>query len=166
MDALLSPKPASSSHDILCLRKIYDAVDIHTRTLVPFNINMDHYGTMLVSVLLNKLLEEIKKILSVFSRERFSSIFRSSKNNYSGEYPASVLLPHRNKETQTQISCTYCRMAHQNNRCHIIIDMQASNNFLRGKSKSFNCINTRSNYFDTFSESKIAVSNLMSTRSN
>ena len=60
MDALLSPKPASSSHDILCLRKIYDAVDVHTRTLVPFNINMDHYGTMLVSVLLNKLLKDFK----------------------------------------------------------------------------------------------------------
>ena len=48
MDALLSLKPASPSHDILCLRKTYDAVDIHSRNLVPLDINIDNYGPMLI----------------------------------------------------------------------------------------------------------------------
>ena len=49
---------------ILYLRKIYDAVDIHTRTLLPFDINMNHYGPMLVSLLLNKFLEDFKTEIS------------------------------------------------------------------------------------------------------
>ena len=60
MDAMLSLKAASSCHDILYLRKIYDVVDIHTRNLIPFDINVDYYGPMLVSALLNKLSEDIK----------------------------------------------------------------------------------------------------------
>ena len=57
---VLSLKSAPSSHDILCVQKIYDAVDIHTKNVVPFDTNMDHYGPMLVSVLLNKLPEDFK----------------------------------------------------------------------------------------------------------
>ena len=60
MDALLSLKIASSGHDILHLRNIYDAVHVQARNLVPFDINMDSYSPMLVSVLLNKLLKALK----------------------------------------------------------------------------------------------------------
>lgn len=99
----------------MCLQKIYDDVDIHTKNVVPFDTNMDHYGPVLVSVLLNKLPEDFKieiswhmptgkwkleKPLSVFeqellSRERFSNISQTSQNNYSGKYSASVLLTHQ-----------------------------------------------------------------------
>ena len=118
MSAQLSLKPASSSSDILRLWKIYDAMDINTGNLVPFHINMDHYGPMLVSVLPSKLPENIKieilrhmptgkrkleKRLSVFkqeflSLERFSSISQASQNNYSGEYSASVSRMFRSNE--------------------------------------------------------------------
>ena len=89
MDALLSLKIGSSCHDILHLRNIYDAGHVQARNFVPFDIYMDSYGPMLVSVLLNKLLK--KEILSVFkqelvSREQLSIISQSSQNNYSGEY--------------------------------------------------------------------------------
>ena len=60
MNTFLSLKFTSPSHDILRLRKIYDVVDIHTRKLIPFDINMDHYGPMLLSVVLNKLSEDFK----------------------------------------------------------------------------------------------------------
>ena len=87
MKALLSPRYASFCHGILCQRKIYDDLDMHTRSLVRFDINMDHYGPMLVPILLNKLPEsfeieilrhmpagklKLAHLLSVF--ERFSRI--------------------------------------------------------------------------------------------
>lgn len=60
MDSLLSLKIGSSCHDILHLRNIYDAGHVQARNFVPFDIYMDSYGPMLVSVLLNKLLKTLR----------------------------------------------------------------------------------------------------------
>ena len=49
--ANMSLRSVSFSHGILGLQKIYDASDIQTRSSVLFDLNMDHYGSIMAASL-------------------------------------------------------------------------------------------------------------------
>ena len=57
-------KPIYSSQDIALLRKFYDSIEIPSRNLTLFYISMEHYGPILISVIMSKLPEDFK--LNIF----------------------------------------------------------------------------------------------------
>ena len=162
MDALLALKSISSSRDIQNLRSIYDTIEIHARNLENYDVNSEHYGPILISIIMNKLPDdfrldisrlmppgkwELKKLLDTFKNEltsREKCFYMSNKNNseyeYSENFSASALHVGNNKSFK--ISCCYCKMAHPSNQCHTVTDVSARKSILQQKKKCFNCLRT------------------------
>jgi len=64
METLLNTDIVTSDHNVRGLRRLYDNVESHMRSLKALGVNPDAYGTMLSSVLLNKLPPELRLIVS------------------------------------------------------------------------------------------------------
>ena len=63
MDALLKLQ-ASSSGDIRSIRRLYDTIESHIRSLKTLGVESDSYGSLLVRVIMNKIPEEMRLIVS------------------------------------------------------------------------------------------------------
>ena len=64
MDILLNVEAVTSQHNLKGLRHIYDLIESHVQSLKSLGVSPDSYGTLLLSVLLNKLPLEIQLIAS------------------------------------------------------------------------------------------------------
>ena len=64
MDILINLEAVSSSSNIKGLRRLYDIVESNVCSLKSLGVNASTYGTLLASVLFNKILQEIQLIIS------------------------------------------------------------------------------------------------------
>ena len=135
MDVLLSVPNVESCSDIRLLRKMLDAIETTFRNLRPHDIDSNHYGPILISVVLKKLPEafrlelsrqmpvgkwDLAKLLEVFSkelasREQCQSIKSSESSSQitgsQGLNSGSVLhvASENHNRNPPKITCTYCR---------------------------------------------------------
>ena len=161
MDVLLSLPNVESCSDIRLLRKILDVIETTSLNLRPHNIDSNHYGPILISVIMKKLPEEFRlelsrqmpvgkwdlaKLLEVFSkelasRERCQSIKSSetsSQNSGSRSLNSGSIFhvaSENHNRNPTKITCTYCRQNHPSNHCHVVTDVFAQKIILQDKSK-------------------------------
>ena len=137
MDVLLSlPNIEYTSSDICLLRKMLDAIETTSRNLPPYDIDSNHYGPILISVVMKKLPEEFRlelsrempvrkwdllKLLEVFSEElapteRCQSIksFEPSFQIIGSQGLNSGSILHVASENHNRnlpkITCTYCNI--------------------------------------------------------
>ena len=97
MDVLLSLPNVESCSDIHLLRKMLDVIKTTSRNLRPHNIDSNHYGPILISVIMKKLPEKFRlelsrqmpvgkwdlaKLLEVFSKELASRERGQSMKSY------------------------------------------------------------------------------------
>ena len=64
MDALMGLEAVTSNHNLKGLRRLYDLVETHTRSLCSLGIPSTSYGSLLSSVVMNKLPQEIRVSIS------------------------------------------------------------------------------------------------------
>ena len=64
MDILLNVESVTSQYHLKSLCHLYDIVESNIRSLGSLGISSDSYGSMLVSVLIQKLLQELRLIIS------------------------------------------------------------------------------------------------------
>ena len=64
LDTLLNTDVVTSDQDLKGLRRLYDHVESHVRSLKALGVKHDSYGAMLSSVFLNKLPPELRLIIS------------------------------------------------------------------------------------------------------
>lgn len=64
MEQLLRIDTVSSQHDVKGLRRLYDTVESNVRNLTSVGVKSEAYGALLSSVLMSKLLAELKLIVS------------------------------------------------------------------------------------------------------
>lgn len=64
MEVLMNVTTVSSHHDVKGLRKLHDTVEAHVRGLRALRVPAESYGSLLTSVLVNKLPPEIRLIVS------------------------------------------------------------------------------------------------------
>ena len=64
MDALMNVEAVVSQHNIKGLRRLHDYVETHTRSLKSLGVDSYTYGTLLASVLVSKIPEELQLIVS------------------------------------------------------------------------------------------------------
>ena len=166
MDVLLSLPDVESCSHIRLLRKILDVIETTSRNLRPHNIDSNHYGPILISVIMKKLPEEFRlelsrqmpvgkwdlaKLLEVFSkelasRERCQSIKSSetSSQNIGSQGLNSGSILHVASENHNRnppkITCTYCRKNRPSNR--VVTDVLARKKILQDKSKCYNSLKT------------------------
>jgi len=64
MDLLLNIEAVTSQHHLKGLRHLVDTVEIHVRGLKALDVTSESYGSLLMSVLLSKLPQELRLLLS------------------------------------------------------------------------------------------------------
>ena len=64
MEALMNLEPVTSQHNLKSLRRLYDYVELHTRSLKSLGVEPDSYGGLLTPVLLNKIPQELQLLAS------------------------------------------------------------------------------------------------------
>ena len=64
MHALLRLAAVTSHHDVKGLRRLYDAIEANVRGLKALEVKAESYGSLMVSILMNKLPPEIRLIVS------------------------------------------------------------------------------------------------------
>ena len=160
MDILLNVEPVTSVHNLKSLRHLYDLVESHIRSLKSLGVSSDSYGSLLSSVLLNKLPQELRLIVSrkvtdadwsldalmkvmeeeVEARERTqtsSAQQQSRRGSDRGVHTAAALVTGTNS---TNPSCCYCQQAHSSNNCKTVIQTEARKIILRKSGRCFTCL--------------------------
>ena len=149
MDALLKLQ-ASSSGEIRSIRRLYDTIESHIRSLKTLGVESESYGSLLVPVIMNKIPEEMRLIVSrnfdqstwgvdsmlrsfkaeLEARERCSHMQSSKKEkqhrfkfNAKHEHTTTSLLAQRVE--QPSITCSYCMGKHTAGRCNIVTNITA-----------------------------------------
>ena len=64
MDVLVKLPRATSFKDIETLRKIYNSLETSVRNLTELNVDINSYGTLLISLILERIPSELKVIIS------------------------------------------------------------------------------------------------------
>ena len=167
MEGLLNMAPVISNQDLRGLRRIYDFVEVHVRGLKALGVSSESYGSLLSSVLMNKIPQELRLIVSrevkggdwqldlllkvlhqeLEARERAMG----TPNNYS---PTTNSPSRRNDQywndcptasaltstSRTSPTCTYCKQPHASNKCKTVSDVQARKEILRKNGRCYVCL--------------------------
>lgn len=64
MDALMSIEVVTSSSNLQSLRRLYDNVELHTRSLKSLGVDSNSYGALLASTLMSKLPQDLQLLVS------------------------------------------------------------------------------------------------------
>ena len=156
MDILLSIDPVTSSGNLKSLRHLYDTVEMQVRGLKSLGVSADSYGSLLSSVLLNKLPHELRLILSrkvsdddwkldrlmgaleeeVQARERAASSQVMPRRPTSGP-PTSAALLTGGSEVST---CCYCQQPHSARSCDAVRSLEDRKRILREAGRCFSCL--------------------------
>ena len=127
----------TSSTDIKALRRLYDHIESHTRSLKSLGVESGSYGGLLASVLLNKLPQELQLLVSRKIGEsewKLDDIMRVvGEEIQARERTAATTIPAIRKqgiESQTAAAlftrsggaptCSYCQQAHSSNSCQVV----------------------------------------------
>ena len=163
VDALLKLEPVSNIHEIVKIRKLYDSIETHIRSLANLKIESETYGTLLIPMILAKLPEEMQLLISrkvgkddwkldellkefrieLEARERCSLLQSTTekkegaRRKYEPSTSSALFTGSDNRSIQ---KCTYCGEQHLSSRCNIITDISARRAILRKKGRCFACL--------------------------
>ncbi len=162
MDILLKAEAVSSQYHLKSLRHLYDTIETHVRGLRALGIASDSYGSLLTSVLLNKLPQELRLLLSrkiggedswsldtlmgelrleIEARERAAAASltpgsQTRKYMYTKE-------PHTTAALMTTASnpfCCFCNQSHPSDKCRVITQVEARKQIVRKSGRCFVCL--------------------------
>ena len=161
MDALLQVEAVTSSHNTKALRRQFDNIGCHIRSLKSLGIDSESYGSLLCPVLLSKIPSDLQLIVSrkvsesdwsldqlmeaieeeLIARERVSaSQGRSTPRRSEHNTPptATTLVSGDNSGMQTP--CCYCDQLHAPNDCTTVREVDARKQLLRRAGRCFSCL--------------------------
>ena len=136
MDILMSTEAVTSPNNVKALRHFHDVVESNIRSLKALGVAAETYGSLLASVLMNKLPGDLRLIIGrkigeadwqldtimtelhqeIEAREQANPLAASNQNNQKrggGKPPptATTLL------LGEQLHCCYCNHSHNPERC-------------------------------------------------
>ena len=159
MDILLNAEAVSSQHNLKGLRHLYDLIEAHVRSLKSLGVASDSYGSLLSSVLLSKLPQELRLVISrktseddwsltalmkeleqeIKARERAAAdpVTPSSqaKKHTRDQHTAATLI-----SVSSDTSCCYCRQPHPSATCETVTQVDARKQILRRSGRCFVCL--------------------------
>lgn len=156
MEQLLTTDGVTSQHDVKGLRRLYDVIETNVRSLDSLGVKAESYGSLLSSVLMNKLPPEIRLIASrkfgdkdswefsallqvieeeVQARER-STTRATHESRRPREYPTGATLLVDTASPQ----CCFCRQGHSSQDCRTITGVESRREVLRKTGRCFICL--------------------------
>ncbi len=161
MDVLLNVEPVTSSHNLTGLRRLYDLIESHIRSLKSLGVAPESYGSLLSSVLLSKLPTDLRlmtsrkvsdeewsldALLKVFEEEvsvRERTAMNSGQQQQlrkrfdRGPHTAATLV---SNIKHTRPLCCYCQQGHPANDCKVVTRVEDRRQKLRNFGRCFNCL--------------------------
>lgn len=163
MEALLTLEAVVSQNNSKALRRLHDQVESQVRGLRALGIPAESYGSLLAPVILSKLPQELRLIVSrevregrwhldelmrvidveIKARERASNTATSSTNG--SRQPKA---PDRGLPTNATLfssdslvpKCSYCRQQHSSVSCRTVTDPAERKQILRKAGRCFVCL--------------------------
>ena len=143
MDALLRITAVTSHYDFKGLRRLYNAIEINVRGLKALELEAESYGSLMVSILMNKMPPEIRLIVSrnlnsekwdfkdvmqileqeVDAREHFLASTQQSQQP--SKQPTSRGTATALTTDTTTIKCAFCYQDHRSQICTKVTDVKA-----------------------------------------
>ena len=156
MDILLNVETVMSSNNLKGLRHLYDTVEAHVRGLKSLGVSAESYGSLLSSVLMNKLPQELRLILSrsvgddhwkldclmqalqeeVQAREQAAGAPMTSRKPLSCP-PTSATLLTGGSETPP---CRYFQQSRSPRSCDVVVSLDDRIRILREAGRCFSCL--------------------------
>ena len=147
MEMLLNIDAVTSQYNLKGLRYLYDTVESQVRGLKSLGVSAESYRSLLVSVLLNKLPQELRLIVSrqvnekewnldgllsmvekeISARERASSSGQTPRKS-TRDLPTGITLV---SSTLTSPKCSYCQQPHTSSSCRSVVDTAERKQILR-----------------------------------
>ena len=159
MDTLINVDAVTSQYNLKGLRRLYDFVESHVRSLKSLGVAADSYGGLLASVLLNKLPQELQLIVSRkiggddWKLDVLMGIMEEEIRARERMTPTCMSTPtprKANKEQTTAAAlftgntggpiCCYCRQPHTSNSCGVITQPDARKRALQKSGRCFVCL--------------------------
>ena len=157
MDALMGLEAVTSNRNLKGLRRLYDLVESHTRSLHSLGIPSSSYGSLLSSVFMNKLPQEIREVISrevtderwdldaimkivereISARERASANAASPVRKQPREGPVTTLALLSNNSS---IVCSFCGQPHPSSECGSVTDIGERKQLLVKAGRCFVCL--------------------------
>eukprot|EP00731_Ephydatia_muelleri_P023359 Em0015g942a len=157
MEALLELEAVTSIHDIQPLRTLCDKIESHVRSLNSLGVPSSSYGSLLSSIVMNKMPQEIRLIVSrklVDCEWGFDEFIKIVEEEVDARERASLVAsstmaaPRKSKDRPTVTSllssestcCTYCGRAHPSSCCRTISNVTDCKEFLVKSGQCFQCL--------------------------
>ena len=157
MDLLLNLEPVSAAHQLKNLRRLYDSVETHVRSLKSLGVDSKTYGTLLTSVLLNKLPQELRLIVSRKTSDvELDQLLKEVEQEIDARERAQATQPTPSQSTRkpreqphtaaTLLSgnppanCCYCQQRHAAEACTTVKGIEDKKQILRKSGRCFVCL--------------------------
>ena len=162
MDNLLKLPVVSSVTDIKGIRQLYDKTEIHIRGLQALGIEAEQYGSLLVPVLLSKVPQELRLIISrkfdteAWNLDELLKVFKTEveareRCHLMATTPSTT--PERRPPKPTPISaatllspethritCTFCKNEHRSVDCDIVTSIRERREIVKKQGRCFICL--------------------------
>lgn len=158
MDALLHLTAVTSHHDVKGLWQLYDTIEADIRGLKALEVEVESYGSVMVSILMNKLPHEIRLIVSrslKLEKWDFNDVMhimeqevdareRSFMSTQQIQQPRKQPPLHRTAtalttETAT-IKCAFCDQDHQSQSYSLVTDVKTRKDALQKSRRCYLCL--------------------------
>ena len=161
MEALLGVEVVTSDTNLKALRRLYDTIETQVRGLKAMGVESETYGGLLSSVVLGKIPQEIRLVISremgdgdrkldalmkmlldeLQARERAAAIDVASGKGrekiVKSHSTAAALLTRDMRVTPT---CCYCRQPHLSHTCKNVDSIEERKQILRDAGRCFVCL--------------------------
>lgn len=156
MDDLTNMAPVYSNHDLRGMRQLYNLVEVHVRGIKALGAPSASYGSLLSSVLMSKVPQEVRLIISRevkggdWELDRLLAVmhqesepreraaqgnhnpqqdppFRRNKQHWKGPPSASSLF----SKSDSKPTCTCCKQPYSSNSCETVSNAQAQRDVLK-----------------------------------
>ena len=159
MDILLSLEPVTSQHNLCGLRHLYNSVESQVRGLKSLGVEPSLYGSLLSSVLLQKLPSELRLIVSREVSESdwnlnelLKQLKREIKAREQGAMSTSQATKRQGRDVPPASTaaallspsntphCCYCQQSHFSGECRVVTNPDERKQILKGSGRCFICL--------------------------
>ena len=161
MDQLLALEPVTSLRDLKGLRRLYDKLEAHVRSLKGLGISSESYSSMLSSVLMKRLPQELCVIVSrqtgtdpwnfddlmqmvegeleVRERATVASIEPAAPSRKAGKVDPTISSLLTGNVPSDPVCC-YCGQSHTSDSCKAVSSFEARRQILLRSGRCFVCL--------------------------
>ena len=164
MNQILKVNKVTAGHKVKELRNLYDKIESHVRSLITVGVQSDHYGSLLIPIVLDKLPDDIKLIISrklgsdnwkinefmdilkveIAARES-CEFMKHSDNEFKRNQDTEI----KDKRHSTELflttnprvlKCAFCGQQHYHDKCNVVTNLEARKEIISKNKLCYKCL--------------------------